>query len=563
MIRFLVVAFSCLVVARTSRPQTDAPKQAQKQSVQGKVVDAKSGQPIRKVAVYVMGGLRQSFERYSSATGEDGTFAIENLKPGRYIVTLERTGLVQAATARGVTTFVVQPGQSLSGLVFKMEAAGAVAGKIVDIDGDPIARVSVRAEIIGTPPWGSMEGLEGAVTNDLGEYRIGNLRPGKYWIYATPMQRVPVVRVEGKAKERLIYARPTYYPGTVDKTQALAVEVHSGEVSANFSVLMTHLYRVSGTVGVSSGQVVHVHLMSQSGGPVGPEALGEDGKLGEGNRFEYQSVLPGTYMAMAYVVKGMLTDGQPDMQVLQLKPSIEVGNADVEGLQLHDEPAGQIRGTFRSDTGEKIDWTQLTASVMPIVEATTKMRRVVGGSAASGALAGPPKANSDGSFEIKNVAGGNYQLVVGTSSDQLRDYYTKSVIFGGRDVTDSGFAPNGDVQLDVVVSPKGATIEGNVVDSNGQPVPYCTVAVVPNLEHRARPDSYQQQPTDERGHFIARGLYPGSYMVLAFAELFLQEDIRQPEFLKTYGGKGETVELGEGTRKSITTRIVPTDTEAP
>jgi hypothetical protein len=340
------------------------------------------------------------------------------------------------------------------------------------------------------------------------------------------------------------------------------VEAHAGdETSANFGALVTHLYRVSGTVGVSSGEVVLVHLMSRSGGAVegGPEDDGGDGKLREGNRFEYQSVLPGTYMAMAYVVKGMLSDGRPDMQVLQLKPSIEVDNADVEGLQLHDEPGGQIRGTFRLDTGEKIDWTQLTVGLMPIVEGASKMRSGIAslGGSGAGAPAGPPRANSDGSFEIKNVARGNYQLVVGTSSDQLRDCYTKSVIFGGRDVTDSGFGINGDGYLDVVVSARGATIEGNVVDSKGQPVAYGTVAVVPNLDHRARPDSYQQQPTDEHGHFIARGLYPGSYVVLAFEELYLQEDIRQPDFFKTYGGKGEKVELGEGTRKSVTAKLFP------
>jgi hypothetical protein len=113
----------------------------------------------------------------------------------------------------------------------------------------------------------------------------------------------------------------------------------------------------------------------------------------------------------------------------------------------------------------------------------------------------------------------------------------------------------------VVVSAKGATIEGNVVDSKGQPVAYGTVAVVPNLEHRARPDSYQREQTDEHGYFIARGLNPGSYVVLAFEEL--QEDVRQPDFLKTHGGKGEKVEVEEGTRKSVTAKIIPTDTEAP
>jgi hypothetical protein len=48
---------------------------------------------------------------------------------------------------------------------------------------------------------------------------------------------------------------------------------------------------------------------------------------------------------------------------------------------------------------------------------------------------------------------------------------------------------------------------------------------------------------------------------MAFEEL--QEDVRQPEFLKMHGGKGEKVEVEEGTRKSVTAKIIPVDTEAP
>jgi hypothetical protein len=559
--RCLVIAFSCLVVVAISLGQTDAPKEGQKQNIQGKVVEAKSGQPIRKVNVEVMGGAGQSYERYSATTIGDGTFTIEHLKPGRYEVTLERTGFVQTAKRGEQATFTLQPGQNLSGLVFKLQAAGVIAGKIVDIDGDPMAGVSVSAGMTGTVTGGTERYPVGnGSTNDLGEYRIVDLRPGKYLISAAPSQRASVVHAEekGKAKEQLIYAS-TYYPGTVDKSRAIAVEVHAGDVaSANFGVLMTHAYRVSGMVaGVPSGAMVRFFLISKSGSA----DMGSPEDLREGNRFECENVLPGTYVAMLLVVKGMLNGGQPEMQMVRLNPSIEVDKNDVEGVQLQAESGGQIRGIFRLDTGEKFDWTQLSVSLLPIEENPSEtfsgmaMAMAYSGARASSAV------NSDGTFEIKNVPGGNYQLVVGAHSDRLRNYYAKSIIFGGRDVADSGFGLNGDVYLDVVVSAKGATIEGNVVDSKGQPVAYGTVAVVPNLEHRARPDSYQREPTDEHGYFIARGLNPGSYVVMAFEEL--QEDVRQPEFLKMHGGKGEKVEVEEGTRKSVTARIIPVDTEAP
>ena len=63
MLRWLVLALSCLVVPASSLSQTDVPKEVKKQSVQGRVIEAKSGQPIRKVNVDRWGGtiLRTPF----------------------------------------------------------------------------------------------------------------------------------------------------------------------------------------------------------------------------------------------------------------------------------------------------------------------------------------------------------------------------------------------------------------------------------------------------------------------------------------------------------------------
>jgi len=77
MMRCLAVAFFCMVVGATSSSQTDAPKEAQKQSIQGKVVEAKSGQPVRKVNVEVVGGAGQSFGPHSATT-------IEEKRPSRF-----------------------------------------------------------------------------------------------------------------------------------------------------------------------------------------------------------------------------------------------------------------------------------------------------------------------------------------------------------------------------------------------------------------------------------------------------------------------------------------------
>ena len=51
MARWFVLAFSFLLVPVSSPSQTDGSKEAKKMSIQGKVIEAKGGQQVRKVNV--------------------------------------------------------------------------------------------------------------------------------------------------------------------------------------------------------------------------------------------------------------------------------------------------------------------------------------------------------------------------------------------------------------------------------------------------------------------------------------------------------------------------------
>ena len=53
---------------------------------------------------------------------------------------------------------------------------------------------------------------------------------------------------------------------------------------------------------------------------------------------------------------------------VRLNPPIQVDKADLEGIPLQPEPGGQIHGKFRLDTEGKLDWTQLTVSLLPVEE---------------------------------------------------------------------------------------------------------------------------------------------------------------------------------------------------
>jgi hypothetical protein len=359
------------------------------------------------------------------------------------------------------------------------------------------------------------------------------------------------LKENNNGKDPSIYLT-THYPGVLEEGQAVAVEIHAGaETRINFGLLTGRAYRVSGSVTGVPGKPPMAQIMLQASGGGGSQTAEQ--ALGEGGKFEFTNVLPGSYQATLLTVT--FEGGQPAMQMLRLGQPIEVINANVEGLRLQPEAPGQVRGKFRLDAGQKFDWTQLTVLVFPVEEHGAEFVSL-------GAM-GPPASsplNADGTFELKNVPGGNYQLIVGAKSDTLRDYFTKSVTFEGQDVADSGFPVLPQTYLDVVISANGASIMGKVVDANGRPVANATVVDVPSAEHRSRTDLYQRDTTDASGNFSLRGLNPGKYTVLAFDDL--QEDIRQPEFLKSYETYGEIVQLEEGTRKTLVLKLIPYDREA-
>jgi hypothetical protein len=113
----------------------------------------------------------------------------------------------------------------------------------------------------------------------------------------------------------------------------------------------------------------------------------------------------------------------------------------------------------------------------------------------------------------------------------------------------------------VVVSANGASIAGKVVDDQGQPVADATVVGIPSAEHRARFDLYQRSATDASGNFSLRGLSAGKYSVLAFEEL--TENVRDADFLKLHEGRGEVVQLDEGSKKSVLLKLIAYEGAAP
>jgi protocatechuate 3,4-dioxygenase beta subunit len=514
-----------------------------KNIVQGKILQEPGGQGIRKVKVMLIARVSQTTPAYEAITDQAGQFKLENVEPGEYLVRLERPGYATDAKTKRDKTVKVIAGQDTKDLVFRMLAAAVISGQIVDLEGDPVPNVDVMAiASTGRAAIGNSGALMRGATNDLGEYRIADLSPGKYIVQATPPKsQAPSANEKSSTNSRLVYVK-TYFPGTLDERQAATVEVSAGGTAiTNFAVQLSRAYRVSGAVaGVGSQGMAQLMLLATNG-------QGEEQNLAEDGKFDFPNVLPGTYHAQVMMVS--FGNGQnPSMKMRTIRTPIEVNGSDLVGLHLQLDAGGDVIGKFRVEGGERINWPELTVTLLPVAEDEEELAEL------RVSFTQPSGVQEDGSFEIKNVPGGNYQLAVGAHSEKFRDYYTKSILLAGREVVDTGFAVSPATVLDVMVSAKGAGVEGTVVDGEGKPAGGATVVSIPVSRKLGRPDAYQYARADDAGHFVVRGMNPGQFIVLAFEEL--QGNYRAPEFAKKYEGKGEKVELDEGVKKSVVVKLI-------
>ena len=394
-LKLLLTAFCCFLLSSTFGFQASLPgKETTQLTVRGTVLQEPDGQPVRKATVQLAGGPGQ----YSAVTDINGRFTIGDVKPGRYVLTAEHPGLVQTGTHR----VLISLSQDKDDIVLGLQHAAVITGKITDADGDPIRDVSLTATRVGSPGV-SRHNFGNGSTNDLGEFRISDLHPGRYTVIATPPQNLqaPNPNPKEKTADEFVYVA-TYYPGTMEREQSVAVDAQaSGETPISFSLLTSKAYRVTGAVqGLPpSRNIAQLMLTSSNRGTEGEQQLGPDGK------FEFLHLLPGTYHAQVMVAT-VSSSLEPKMQILEVNQPIEVNGQDIRDLLLHVDQGSVVRGRMRMDTTQTFDWSQLMVTLL-----NTQMENIVGRPTMS-------NISEDGTFEFKNVPQGKYYLMVGVRQNQ-------------------------------------------------------------------------------------------------------------------------------------------------
>ena len=484
-------------------------------SLAGRVVKDPGGEPLKKAIIeLIQDTAGESAHNYTATSDAEGNFSISNITPGRYHLLIERTGYLFVDTKHhrsDSTTLSLEPGQSLTGQVFRMLPCAVVTGRVLDEDGDPMPEAFVTL-LRRVPSSDRLDQVAGERTNDVGQYRLSGIMPGRYYLAVTPPPDVTNFLAPHKkeGKSDLAYV-PTFYPNALDRAQASVLELRAGdEVPIDFSLARMQTARIRGVIaGVPNGAHASVLLHSADGSQTFNQVEADkDGK------FEMRDVAPGTYDLLAIETL--------DDKTRMARQTEQIAGASVEGVRLTPLPGASIRGQVRVD-GPPVDLSQFALTLNPsgpdswitMISAT-----------------GSGHVHPDGTFEWKDLAPGNYTLQVTSEQTSTSDYFLESVNAGGRDSRDTGLTVNtGSILLDVVLSPKGAKLTGVVVDEKGQPVANAVVVAMPEEKFRKRSERYAKATTDQRGQFSMQGLIPGQYSLLAWESLdgdsYLDADFRK------------------------------------
>jgi hypothetical protein len=517
------------------------------------VVKLAGSEPLRSATVELQ-SVEDRTHSVSVATDAGGRFQIKGIDPGRYRLKVTRNGFViqeygQKTPSDPGSDLRLSAGQDLKDLLFRLIPWSVIAGRILNEDGEPLpwAQVSALREVYRE----GKRKLSPEVmvpTNDLGEYRLFGLPPGRYFVSAKYKPGVKIIGQqqiqEGLGDDSERGYAPTYYPGSPDPARASTITVKAGDEIPSVEILLrpVTVFKIRGRVfnmvsGKRSGSGVNIVLEPRNTGLAWNSPDQQMYVEKPDGSFEINNVLPGSYTLSAF----WFDEGKR----YQTRQSIEVGNADAEGMNLVIGPGVAISGHVTWDGKPSLEREELSVYVSA---ADSSMSFSSGARIARGDF-----------FTLRDVSEGTYRLNV---NGQSKDSYLKAVRYGTGDGLENGFTVIRGTQpsIEVTISSRGARVQGTITDADKVPAAGLWVVLVPDEARRGQSRLYKQTTTDQFGHFELRGIAPGDYKLFSWEEV---EDgaWEDPNFLKPFEEKGEWVSLQDGDAKTVD--IVAIKTKSP
>lgn len=526
--------------ARTQTPPRDTSNRIATGTsiIRGHVVAADGQRPLRRVQIKATAPELANGARTTSSD-ESGEYELTDLPAGRYTISASRGGFLTLTYGqrrpRELGRVVdLGAGATAGGVDFALSRMSIISGRLTDEDGNPIAGVNVmamRSIYVAGHRQLVPSGDARAMTDDAGDFRIGDLVPGTYIVSATTREKWSVSSGGGQAT--MGYA-PTYFPGTTNVSDAMRLVVGLGEErsATDFALIPGRTATISGTALDAQGQPfrsvnLSVEVRAEAGGSF---SSASEAPVGADGAFLLRDVAPG-----AYVLRASRQTSDPEIARLP----IVIDGTDLTNLLLTGSGGGTVSGRARLADG--------VTAAMPAIQLSIE-ERVIGqpDPAMLGTFRGRyvPVAPSraDGSFAIAHVFGPAFLKV--TAPD---GWIASGILKDGHDLSDTAIELRNGEQLDdlqVVLTNRLTSLTGTLTDAGGSPLPDGTIVLfaADRLKWFEGSRFVRAVRPDQRGRFEAKGLPPGEYLAVALE--YVEEGAwNEPEYLDSIQRYGEKVSL--------------------
>jgi len=534
---------TALVLLALMQPQTPG-------AVQGIVLKHGSGEPISGARVELIRTDGTTPQSYSSVSAPDGTFIIQNARPGEYRLAASRTGYLrwefgQRSRDGFGLNLNLDGSHTIQNLDIELRPSAAISGRVTDIEGASVTTAEVRALV---PAYQNgqriLRAVQSTITNDLGEYRLFGLPAGRYYIsaasnatdfpfnilIASPSLAAPPFSTPGPRTA-------IYYPSTQDSRTATPIDLTSGGDfgGVNITIVPFKPHHIRGNV---PGGMARVTLVPNDPG-MAPSSRNVDASSGP---FDFANVASGEYTLVARSGELLGT------------ASVSVGDGDLDNVTVGLGMGVPVptRVAFADRTPGDVD---------PDLESVT-----------FSLIADPPIPGADpdvyGPFPNGYLAFGvllrqEYRIALQrirneTSSARLRDVSIKSIRLGNRDIMNDGLRiddPGNLPPLEIVLGLRSGAVSGTVVSEKQKPEANVTVVLVPDGRRRWD-DAFRTTKTDIAGRFLMDHIPPGDYLAFSWEEV---DDgaWMDPEFLKRYEERGKRIHVNEGGNPSLAITAIP------
>jgi hypothetical protein len=532
----------------------------------GRIAD---GAYTQIVSTLVPEGLRISSNGSANSvlTDSQGRFAIRDVDAGTYRVSVGANGYARQEygqrTSGGQGAPVnLNSGQTVS-IGISLMLAGSVSGRIRDNTGQPAVgmQVQVLRSTYNANAQRSFQSAGSSRTDDRGEYRLFWITPGRYFVVASSGANVTFGALISSPNELAGDGfAPTFYPGSIDISQASTIDVKPGAEVGGVDVFVNRqsLYRIRGRlIDSRNGQIpttANISLVTPSLTGGISNSNSSQTYNGRDGTFEIRDVSPGPHVIRATLPNSsnMVTPVNAGTisaasQSVSGQVALNV-TSDLDGVVVTLSAGVSIPGRLALEGPENAK-----------IQYRVQLRPTENGVMTTNVGVATPLSqptSSDGTFRVDNVVPGEYRVSLAPLPP---DVYMKQVRFNQNDVLDKPmqFSSSDSGTLEVLLSSHGGQIDGSVLDERQRGVPNTQAVLIPDRS-RDRTDLYKTATTDTNGHFTLRGIAPGEYHLFSWEAIdpFAYFD---PEVLKQFDSKGKPVHIAESAKENVDVRLIPAE----